>query len=94
MQLTQSMVTKFNIFLNNEGVCFRMKFTRPQFSNTCTFMEITPVTDKYLDSSILNVSDDFIELMYSWFKENYDINLNCNNTASIFWSNNTDCEEE
>ena len=94
MQLTQSMITKFNIFLNNEGVCFRMKFSRPQFSNTCTFMEIIPVTDKYLDSAILNVSDDFIKLMYSWFEENYNITLTYNNTASIFWSNDTNNEEE
>ena len=71
-----------------------MKFARPQFSNTCTFMEITPVTDKYLDSCVLNVSDDFMKLMYSWFEENYNITLTCNNTASIFWSNDTDCEEE
>ena len=85
MQLTKEMVNKFNLFLYDEKVCFRMEY---EDNLVLPDMKIIPVTSKFLDSYVLNITEEFREMMYQWFEYNYNIILNCNNTGDIFWSSN------
>ena len=40
-----------------------------------------------VDSFIVNQTKEFFDWLKLWFKEKYKIELNCNNTGSVMWSN-------
>lgn len=47
-------------------------------------MKIVIVNDKFIKSSVLNLSEEGLEFVISFFKK-HNMELNYNNTASVFW---------
>ena len=81
MKITKEMVMNLNIELAIKGCPFRYKFVDDMIISS---MEITLPSMNCVDSFIVNPTKEFFE----WFKEKYKIELNCNNTGSVMWSNN------
>lgn len=42
--------------------------------------------DPFIDSSIINPSEYFYDLLNNYFEQVYEIELNFNNTGTVFWS--------
>lgn len=40
----------------------------------------------FIESSIINLSEYFYDLLNNYFEQVYDIALNFNNTGTVFWS--------
>lgn len=83
MKITNEMVDNFNNLITE--CSFKLKFN-DEFSNpTC---EIVPKNNKYIDSSIINLNNEFYQILENFFKSFYSIELSYNNTRSSFWSKN------
>lgn len=50
-------------------------------------IEVVPVSNIYIDSYIINLTKEYLEILQKFFLER-GIELNCNNTGSTFWSKN------
>lgn len=84
MKITNEMVDNFNNLITE--CSFKLKFN-DEFSNpTC---EIVPKNNKYIDSSIINLTNEFYQILENFFKSFYSIELSYNNTRSSFWSKNS-----
>lgn len=82
-EITKEMTEELNLLLLNMGCSFNLKYINN--GRIGTVIEIQPVNNKFLDSWILNPSDDFFDFIKAFFKK-YDIEITCNNTGHIFWS--------
>ena len=40
----------------------------------------------FIESSIINLSECFYDMLNNYFEQVYDIELNFNNTGTVFWS--------
>ena len=78
MKITNEMVDNFNNLITE--CSFKLKFN-DEFSNpTC---EIVPKNNKYIDSSIINLTNEFYQILENFFKSFYSIELSYNNTKYI-----------
>ncbi len=84
MKITKEMVMNLNIELAIKGCPFRYKFVDDMIISS---MEITLPSMNCVDSFIINPTKEFFDWLKLWFKEKYKIELNCNNTGSVMWSN-------
>ena len=84
MVLTKEMVMNLNIELGLKGCPFRYKYSDDMIVAS---MEIILPSMNCVDSFIVNPTKKFFDWLRLWFKEKYNIELNCNNTGSIMWSN-------
>ena len=50
----------------------------------CVKIQLKP--DPFIESSILNPSEYLYQWLTNYFEQMYEIELNFNNTGSIFWS--------
>ncbi len=83
MRITNEMVDNFNNLITD--CSFKLKFN-DEFSNpTC---EIVPKNNKYINSSIINLTNEFYQILENFFITFYNIKLSYNNTKSHFWSSN------
>jgi len=78
MEITEEMVIELNNELAVMGCSFRYKYKDEK-------IEITLPNMNYVNSYIINVTDDFHEWLQRWF-EAKGIELSCNNTGSTLWS--------
>lgn len=85
MRLTKEMVVDLNNELAVKGCPFRYEF-QESVGVGIPSMEITLPNMNYVDSFIINVTREFLEWLELWFKTKYNVELNCNNTGSVFWS--------
>ncbi len=81
MKISENMMTDFNQTLENLNCCFRLKFIK-EVNPIC---EIVPANDMFIHSSIINLTDEFYQILNDFFKKR-GIELTYNNTGSIFWS--------
>lgn len=80
MKLTKEIVMELNNELAVKGCPFRYKF------RDGGIMEIALPSMNCVDSFIVNTTKEFMAWLELWFKTKYSIELNCNNTGSVFWS--------
>ena len=85
MRLTKEMVVDLNNELAVKDCPFRYEF-QESVGVGIPSMEITLPNMNYVDSFIINVTREFLEWLELWFKTKYSVELNCNNTGSVFWS--------
>ena len=50
----------------------------------CVKIQLKP--NSFINSSIINVSECFYDLLNNYFEQVYEIELNFNNSGTIFWS--------
>lgn len=88
--ITEEMVMELNNELSVKGCPFRYKY---QHDNLIPSMKLIFPNMNYVDSCIINVTKDFLDWIRLWFKTKYEIELSCNNDASVLWSNSiyNDC---
>lgn len=81
-QITQDMLTQFN-----EQVLkiYRLELVMedgPAVGCVRIQLEHNP----FIESSIINPSECFYDLLNNYFEQVYEIELNFNNTGTVFWS--------
>lgn len=83
MKITENMIAVFNQTLENLDCSFRLKME----SGTCgnTQCKIVPSNDKFIQSSIINLTEEFYKELEKFFNER-GIELSYNNDKSKFWS--------
>ena len=84
MKITNDMVNEFNKTLETLQCGFKLSLDVSCNNPTCY---ITPLSDRFIDSFILNLSKDFFEILENFFIKK-GITLHYNNTRSCFWSVN------
>ena len=50
----------------------------------CVKIQLKP--NSFIDSSTINLSECFYDLLNNYFEQLYEIELNFNNSGTIFWS--------
>lgn len=87
-KITQKMVDELNKKLETCGVGFRyMLGDEETRAPKITVTVLDPVGFTHPQfGCVINLSDEFYDWLNNWFKTQYDITLDYNNTKSIAWS--------
>lgn len=85
MEITKEMVEEFNEWLRISRCIFRLKFThiKPFDTPAC---EVVVANNTFIHSSIINLTDEFYDIMEEFFKDKGVSLINYNNTRTIFWN--------
>ena len=83
-EITVDMIVDLNMELKNMGCCFMYKPIGFVGYNNYR-LRLIPASSKYIDSCIINVTNEFIEWLKGWFKKR-KVELVFNNTREIVWS--------
>ena len=88
-KINREMIDNLNHALKTFGVGFYYEF-QPDSVAPKAVMKVRDTVDedvpKWVHSSIVNVTDEYINWLRNFFKNSYDIELCFNNTNSIIWS--------
>lgn len=84
MKITKEMVIELNNELANRGCSFRFEYGGEEFGKNPN-INIIPCSMVYIDSYIINPTQEFFDWLELWFKLK-GITLGFNNTRSIVWS--------
>lgn len=87
MKITRGMVNHLNNELKNFGVGFEYIFENEDISNPTIRISVVDPKGLWVNSSIVNCSDEYFCWLEDWFKNNYDVTLCYNNTREIICSN-------
>lgn len=80
--ITEDMLTQFNEqVLNIHPIELVM-----QEGPAVGCVKIQLKRDPFIESSIINLSEHFYDWLNNYFEQVYGIELNFNNTGTIFWS--------
>ena len=87
-KLTEGMIRHLNSALKDYKVGFHYVLTKEPYTPTAhiTVNDSQFSTVKWVDSSIVNCTNEFYKWLEKFFKENYNITLCYNNTKSTIWS--------
>lgn len=85
-EITKEIVSSFNSALRHTGCMFRFEFIGTELGYALSSMQIKPVNDVWIESSIINTTKEFKSWMKSWFLENYGLAIMSNNDGSIWWA--------
>lgn len=80
-KITKSLAHEFNVLMANNGSIIRLEYIQQPFY---AMFKVCPCNMLYIDSYILNPTEEFYEILENFFK-NKDIKLSYNNTHTIFW---------
>lgn len=83
MKITKDMIVEFNEELAKKNCVFRYEFDDSELAIPCAKM--TLVNLNYVNSFIVNLSNEFFDWLVQWF-EAKGIKIMFNNDRSIFWS--------
>lgn len=86
-KITKEMVDILNEMLSDMNCIFRYELDAidgDAFDNP--HMNIVLVSDKFVDSYIVNLSKNYLNWLETTFKERWGITLCYNNTGSVIWS--------
>ena len=81
-QITEDMLKQFNEQILNIHPIELVMEDRPAVG--CVRIQLKP--NPFIESSIINLSEHFYTWLNNYFEQVYDIELNFNNTGTIFWS--------
>lgn len=81
-QITQDMLTQFNDQVLMIHPIELVMEEGPAVG--CVRIQLKP--NPFIESSIINLSEHFYTWLNNYFEQVYDIELNFNNTGTIFWS--------
>lgn len=85
MKLNREIIENLNNTLAENGVKWSY-----EISNESTYAPVASRTiadrNGWLDSCIINCTDEYENWLIDWFKKNYDITIRFNNTHTSFWS--------
>ena len=81
-QITEDMLKQFNEQILNIHPIELVMEEGPAVG--CVRIQLKP--NPFIESSIINLSEYFYTWLNNYFKQVYDIELNFNNTGTIFWS--------
>lgn len=86
MKITKEICDKFNQVLHDNGVGFYYVFQNED--TRAPIMKVVVVDNNlgWVDSSIVNLTDEYFKFLENWFLTNYGITIHYNNTRSIIWS--------
>ena len=85
MKITEDMVIVFNQTLENLGCSFKLQYDDKALGFGNPSCEIVPTSNMFIQSSIINVTDEFYNILDDFFAKR-GIELTYNNTGSILWS--------
>ena len=89
-KINREMIDNLNRALKSFGVGFYYEFQSDSVAPKAV-IEVRDTVDEdvpnWVHSSIVNVTDEYIDWLRNFFKNSYDIELCINNTNSIIWSN-------
>lgn len=68
MKITQEMVNEFNQTLENLNCSFRLKFGKT-YCSANTNCKIVLANNMFIHSSIINLTDEFYEILETFFKK-------------------------
>lgn len=82
--ITKDMINEFNSILKNldSGLRVDIYSSSDEKNLICT---INPANNKYIKSAIFNFADEFYWMLEQFFNDR-GIEINYNNTGSIFWA--------
>ena len=80
--ITQEMLNEFNDAMKVNGSIIRLQFSK----SMPHVVDIVPNSMCFIDSFIINPTDQFFRMTKDYFKEKGVDKLNYNNTGSCFWS--------
>lgn len=82
--ITKDMINEFNSILKNLDSGLKVDIYSPSDEKNliCT---INPANNKYIKSAIFNLTDEFYLMLEQFFNDR-GIEINYNNTGSIFWA--------
>lgn len=86
MKITREMVMELNNELAVKGCPFRYEYVGATEYSRIPQMRVALPNMNCVSSYIINVTKDFLEWLYIWFKTKYGIELTCNNDGSILWA--------
>lgn len=81
-QITEDMLAQFNEQVLNIHPIELVMEEGPVVG--CVRIQLKP--NPFIESSIINLSEHFYTWLNNYFEQVYDIELNFNNTGTIFWS--------
>lgn len=81
-QITEDMLKQFNEQILNIHPIELVMEEGPAVG--CVRIQLKP--NPFIESSIINLSEYFYTWLNNYFEQVYDIELNFNNTGTIFWS--------
>lgn len=86
MKLTKEICNKFNQVLRATGVGFYYVFENED--TRAPIMKVAVIDNSlgWVDSSIVNLTDEYFKFLENWFITNCGITIRYNNTRSIIWS--------
>lgn len=80
--ITEDMLTQFNEQVLNIHPIELVMEKGPAVG--CVKIQLKP--NPFIESSIINPSEYLYDWLSKYFKQVYDIELNFNNTGTVFWS--------
>lgn len=85
-EITKDMVNNLNAALTEKGCGFEYVYVDSENENLIKCIKRT-VIDKtgFVESSVINCTKSFYEWLDAWFRDNYNIELDYNNTGNICW---------
>lgn len=89
-KFTNEMVDVLNELLGDMYCAFRYKLVTSDLSGnvlTNPHIQIVPVSDRFIESCIFNLSKGYYDWLETTCKDRWGITLGYNNTKSIIWSN-------
>ena len=84
-KLSKGMIDHINKIIKDNAAGFYYEYREDSLTPTANIRVIDPVG--WVDSSIINLTSEFLDWLKGWFKDNYDVEITFNNTRTIFWSN-------
>ena len=81
-QITEDMLKQFNEQILNIHPIELVMEDGPVVG--CVKIQLKP--NLFINSSIINLSECFYDLLNNYFEQVYEIELNFNNSGTIFWS--------
>ena len=86
MKITKEICNKFNQALRDKGVGFYYVFENEDTRAPIMKVAVIDNSLDWVDSSIVNLTDEYFKFLENWFITNYGITIRYNNTRSIIWS--------
>lgn len=87
-RITKGMVSHLNYMLKDQGAGFRYIYIDGSMHITINDASL------WVESCIVNCTNDYFVYLETWFRDNYDIALDYNNDRSIIWAKSKRYDEE
>ena len=85
MKISVKIIDALNSMLSEKGVGFRYEFMPNPIAPAARIV-VLDSDNQWVESSIVNCTKEYYTFLDQWFKDNFDITIDYNNTKNIIWS--------